>query len=285
MFKKAVVGLDLSPAEGPIMECLPNLKRWGIEDIVLVHVIRIGYAQGAGFAHEDEYAAWLNEKATHLHEAGIRVSVHVRGSGVVAEELLNVANTEGADLVIVGSRSHNLIHDIFLGSVAKDVLRKATLPVLLERIEPTADETARECEAVCKEKLSSLLLATDFSESARRAEVTALNLLPFADRACFLSIVEPIDAKADATLGTDEVRAKLATLEEEASLFTERIEIIAETGAPAKIIARVSENIGATLIILGKHGRGWFPESVIGSTAETTCCQAKRPVLMVPRVS
>jgi len=283
MFKKAVVGLDLSPAEGPMMECLPDLRRWGIEEIVLVHVIRVGYAQGAGFGHEDEYTAWLNEKATPLREAGIRVSVSVRDSGVVAEELLNAATEEGADLVIVGSRSHNLVHDIFLGSVAKDVLRKASLPVLLERIEPTADETAKECEAVCKKKLTTLLLATDFSESARRAEETALHLLPLADKACFLSIIEPVDAKTDATQRSREVCAKLEALKERVGPLAQRIELLAEIGEPAEIIARVAEKSGATLIILGKHGRGWLPESVIGGTTEVVCRQAKRPVLMVPR--
>jgi len=283
MFKKAVVGLDLSPAEGPMMECLPDLKRWGIEEIVLVHVIRVGYAQGAGFGHEDEYAAWLNEKATPLREADIRVSVSVRDSGIVAEELLNVATEEGADLVIVGSRSHNLVHDVFLGSVARDVLRKASLPVLLERIEPTADETAKDCEAVCKKKLPTLLLATDFSESARRAEETALHLLPLADKACFLSVLEPSEVKADAPKERDPARAGLGALKDRAGQAAERIELLAEIGEPAEIIARVAEESGATLIILGKHGRGWLPESVIGSTAESICRQARRPVLMAPR--
>jgi ACR3 family arsenite transporter len=43
---------------------LPDLGRWGIESVVLAHVIRIGYAQGAGYAHEDDYQAWLENDAT-----------------------------------------------------------------------------------------------------------------------------------------------------------------------------------------------------------------------------
>ena len=282
MFKKAIVGLDLSPAEGPMTECLPDLKRWGIEDIVLVHVIKVGYAEGAGFGHEDEYAAWLNEKAKASREAGIRVSVSVRDSGVVAAELLNAAAEEAADLVVVGSRSHNLVHHIFLGSVAKDVLRKTSLPVLLERIEPTADETAKECEAVCKEKLTTLLLATDFSESAGRAEETALHLLPLADKAGFLSVIAPAEAKADDPHGRDAARAKLAALKDRAGGAEKCVELLVETGEPAEVISRVAEDRSATLIILGKHGRGWLPETVIGSTAEAVCRQARRPVLMLP---
>ena len=284
MFKKAVVGLDLSPAEGPMMECLPDLKRWGIKEIVLVHVIRVGYAQGAGFGHEDEYAAWLNEKATPLRGAGIRVSVSVRDSGVVAEELLNAATEEGADLVIVGSRSHNLVHDVFLGSAAKDVLRKASLPVLLERIEPTADETAKECEAVCKKKLTTLLLATDFSESARRAEETALYLLPLADKACFLSVLEPSEVKAAAPKERDAARAGLAALKDRAGQAAGHIELLAEIGEPAEIIARVAEKSSATLIILGKHGRNWAADKIMGSTAAKVCEIARRPVLMMPLI-
>jgi nucleotide-binding universal stress UspA family protein len=65
------------------------------------------------------------------------VTTSVTASGVPADELLAVAQAEGADLVVVGSRSHNFLYEIFLGSVAKQVIRKSQLPVLIERLEPT----------------------------------------------------------------------------------------------------------------------------------------------------
>lgn len=43
MFNKALVGVDQSPAEESLLSCLPDLGRWGIQSVVLAHVIRIGY--------------------------------------------------------------------------------------------------------------------------------------------------------------------------------------------------------------------------------------------------
>jgi nucleotide-binding universal stress UspA family protein len=282
MFKKAVVGLDLSPAEKPMMDCLSDLQRWGIEEIILVHVICVGYAQGAGFGHEDDYRVWLNERAGPLRDAGLTISVQVRDSGVVADELLTIASEESADLLVIGSRSHNFVHDIFLGSVARGVLHKASLPVLLERIEPTAAGTEFVCAAVCREKLTTLLLATDFSAHARRAEAAALALVMFADSAHFLSVIESPDAPSTASSDVEWARAALEDLKEKAGGKAEQVEVIVERGEAAEVIVRVAEDTDTTLIIVGKHGGGWLPERLIGSVADSVCHAAKRPVLMMP---
>lgn len=113
MFSKALVGVDLSPAEASLLSCLPDLARWGVRSVTLAHVIEIGYGQGAGFGHEDDYRAWLEERAAPLRAAGLAVDVAVTASGVPADELLAVAAARKADLVVVGSRSRNFLREIF----------------------------------------------------------------------------------------------------------------------------------------------------------------------------
>lgn len=277
MFKKALVGLDLSPAEKPMMDCLSDLKRWGIEEIVLTHIVHVGYVDSAGYGHKDEYAAWLNERAEALSKVGFQASIEVRYSGVVADELLQAASDESADVLIIGSRSHNLVYDIFLGSVAQAVLRKADLPVLLERIEPTEEGTEMICQAMCRQNLATLMLATDFSKHAHSAETIAVELSRLADRSYFLSVVEP-DDQNDA----DTAIARLNEIKEQAGSFAERIDVCARTGEPAREIIQCAEEVDATLIVLGKHGRGWLPNKLIGSTPEQITSLCKRPVLMVP---
>lgn len=282
MFKKALVGLDLSPAEKPMMDCLSDLRRWGIEEIVLTHIIHVAYIDSGGYGHKDEYAARLTERVKTLQSEGFQASIEVRYGGVVADELLTAAADEAADLLVIGSRSHNLIHDVLLGSVAKAVVRKSTLPVLLERIEPTVKETEVVCAAVCRQKLTTLLLATDFSEHAHTAEAIAVNLAQLADASYFLSVIEP-DNHSRSDIGeSDTALAKLEKIKEQTGDFANRIEIITHSGEPAAVIAQVAENIEATLIILGKHGHGWQPKSIVGHVAERVCVLAKRPVLMIP---
>jgi len=88
MFTSALVALDLSPAEEPILDCLPDLKKWGITKVILTHVIQVGYNQLAGYGHADDYRAWLEKCAIPLREADIAVDFVVRTSGVVADEVL-----------------------------------------------------------------------------------------------------------------------------------------------------------------------------------------------------
>ncbi|TBW07769.1 hypothetical protein E0E50_16965 [Azotobacter chroococcum subsp. isscasi] len=59
MFEKALVALDLSPAEQPILDCLPALRNWGMRQVVLTHVMRVGYMQGDGMIYKQDYVDWL----------------------------------------------------------------------------------------------------------------------------------------------------------------------------------------------------------------------------------
>jgi len=159
-------------------------------------VIRIGYAQGAGYGHEDEYRSWLEKAATPIREAGLTVTTLVTASGVPADELLAVAQAQGADLVVVGSRSHNFLYEIFLGSVAKEVIRKAKIPVLIERLEPTRVGQPETCAAICSRALDRILLATDLSAQSRSAEDAAVRLAGKAGHVDCLTVLAA-DASED----------------------------------------------------------------------------------------
>lgn len=280
MFKKALVGVDLSPAERPLIGCLAELKRWGIDSLVLAHVIRVGYAQGAGFGHEDEYRSWLEKRAGPLRDAGLDVSISVTASGVPADELVSVAKGSGADLVVVGSRSRSFVHGLFLGSVATDVIRKSDIPVLIERIEPTEEGTAEGCAAVCANKLDRILLATDHSARSRSAEEAAVILAPRAATTDGLTVLSEDEASPDGeavSAAERNLSDVIRRIEAQGGRGRARV----ERGEPAEVIAKVAQE-GYSLIILGKHGQNWIEGMTIGSTAAKVCEAAKRPVLMVP---
>ncbi|MDZ7686472.1 MAG: universal stress protein [Gammaproteobacteria bacterium] len=57
---------------------------------------------------------------------------------------------------------------------------------------------------------------------------------------------------------------------------------IIEQGNAADVIARIASSGDYSLVVVGKHGRGWIKGNVIGSTAAKVCEIARRPVLMVP---
>jgi nucleotide-binding universal stress UspA family protein len=280
MFEKAVVGLDLSPAQMALLSCLPDLLRWGVRSVVLVHVVKVGYAQGAGYGHEAEYRQWLEERAGPLRDAGLSVEVEVVSSGTVADALLEIADAQGADLVVVGSRSHNMLHKVFLGSVAREVLRKSSIPVLLERLEPTEAGTAESCAAICSRSLDRVLVATDGSRHSIAAEDTAIAFAPMTIRTDYLIVVPPETSK-DSDLKEGEAQHRLEALIARLESAGGHGAALLRRGDPAETIADLGQG-DYTLLIVGKHGRGWAKGAVIGSTAAKVCEIARRPVLMVP---
>ncbi len=281
MFTSALVALDLAPAEEPILDCLPDLITWGVKRITLTHVIQVGYNQFAGYGHEDDYRNWLQKRVTPLRDAGIEVDIAVRTSGAVAEEILNTAAEVKADLVVIGSRGQSRIRGLFLGSVAREVIRKTSLPVLLEWVEPSADETRERCEAVCKHTLDHILLATDHSRHAGGAEKAAVTLAAQAKQTDLLTVITP-DALGKTPRLPIMVAAALGDIQSDLTPEARQGRLLTETGKPCEVIAKIATAQDCSLIIVGKHGQDWLESKVIGSTAAKLCETAKRPVLMVP---
>jgi nucleotide-binding universal stress UspA family protein len=277
MFTKALVGVDISPAETSLLSCLPDLARWEIASVVLAHVIQVGYGQGGGYGHEDDYRSWLEERAEPLRAAGLTVSVSVTASGVPADELLAVARAEGADLVVVGSRSHNFLHEVFLGSVAKEVIRKSDMPVLIVRLEPVQAGDAETCAAICSQALNKVLLAVDLSAQSKSAEDAAVRLAAKAGHIDCLTVLPDRATENDRQAAESRHRELIQRIEDAGGTAESRI----EQGEPSETIARVGQE-SYSLIIVGKHGKSWIGGKIIGTTAANVCETARRPVLMVP---
>lgn len=120
-------------------------------------------------------------------------------------------------MILVGSRSHNFLHRLFLGSFATEVVHHATLPVLIERIEKTEQATVETCEAVCRRNLDKVLLATDFSDQA------ALALAQKAGRIDTMAVADQELTQAQARTSLDKLKSRL---EAEGA----KTEVIIETG-------------------------------------------------------
>jgi nucleotide-binding universal stress UspA family protein len=81
---------------------------------------------------EEERQAQLVEAATRLAERGIAASL-VRRSGDPATAILDVAEQEGADLIVMGTRGRSAVERWLIGSVSTKVLHHARCSVLVAR--------------------------------------------------------------------------------------------------------------------------------------------------------
>lgn len=281
MFERALIALDLTPAEQPILDCLPALQQWGVSHVVLTHVIRIGYMLGIPLAHEKDFVEWLHKCAQPLRDQGLAVDTQVRSGAVPADEILAAAGETGSDLIVIGSRGENILSKLFLGGVAREVIRKTKLPLLLEWIEPSAGKTKDRCEAVCTETLRHIVFASDFSDRSMAAEKAILALAPKARKVTCVHVTSP-EQHADGNSSDAPAQASLAELVDRINGAGGRGRGSLLSGKPSSEIARYAADEDASMIVVGKHGQNWVASMVVGSTAANLCEIAGRPVLMVP---
>jgi nucleotide-binding universal stress UspA family protein len=75
----------------------------------------------------------LEEQTQKVGEAGARVAKSHLKMGAVDEEIVILADEEGTDLIIVGSRGLGGVRRALMGSVSDSVVRHAHCPVLVVR--------------------------------------------------------------------------------------------------------------------------------------------------------
>jgi nucleotide-binding universal stress UspA family protein len=135
VFKKIVLGLDGSDHADRAIPIARDLAQEGGGEIVVVHVREIVAARGG--AHpvridEGEIQAKIDDQVKELAASGIETSIKTFAvvSGGPAHEIAAVAEAEGADLIVVGTRGHTAVAALVLGSVTLRLLHLAHCPVL-----------------------------------------------------------------------------------------------------------------------------------------------------------
>ncbi|MDP2157231.1 MAG: universal stress protein [Nitrospirota bacterium] len=87
-----------------------------------------------------EYKKLLDKKAEKvisyhreiLKKSGVTEIKTLIRDGHPADEILNTAKEEGADMIIIGSRGTRM-HNLLMGSVSREVAGRADIPVLLAK--------------------------------------------------------------------------------------------------------------------------------------------------------
>lgn len=131
----------------------------------------------------------------------------------------------------------------------------------------------------------TILLASDFSERSREAFRVACSLADETTTRLFvLHAIEPghegPEPSAEGTPGPTRQHAHEERLRAcHAPGRAVDVTYLAREGDPAELILKVSERVGADLIVLGTHGRTGLSRILAGSVAEAVMRQARCPVL------
>ena len=123
-----VVGVDTSPESLAALDLALELA--GGLDARLIAVHAVGLLEAGGYRNHPDLAA-IVEEARQRVGPGVRSSVDpVVDDGVPADVVLRVAEREGADLIVVGSRGlGGALRQ--LGSTSEALVTRSVVPVLV----------------------------------------------------------------------------------------------------------------------------------------------------------
>ncbi|WP_050616352.1 universal stress protein [Bacillus testis] len=139
MFNKILVAIDGSPMSDKALDTALSLAKWQQADLLLVHVGRsvvmpptmiIPSAENVYDAVRTAGEKILKQAKQKAEEEGFTPSAkYVEGDP--AEQIIQLAEQEQADLVVIGSRGLGNIKEMVLGGVSHKVSQHVHCPVLI----------------------------------------------------------------------------------------------------------------------------------------------------------
>jgi nucleotide-binding universal stress UspA family protein len=223
---------------------------------------------------------------------GVVIEAVIR-EGNMAGEILELATSMKADLLVIGTHGRSGFERFVLGSVTEKVLRKASCPVM------TVPRRLPDAVPAGPVLYKRILCPVDFSESSLHALKYATSMAQEADgRLTVLHVVgnefESADdvasliSDAGMTIGSfvkqreEALRQRLQEVVTTAPEFC-TMESLMTHGKPWREVLRIAAEQQSDLIVMGVQGRGaadlWF----LGSTTQHVVREASCPVLTLRR--
>jgi len=209
--------------------------------------------------------------------------------GIVWKNLSLVIEANEIDLIVVGTHGRTGLGKLLLGSVAEDILRHATCPVLTVgpkvsgRAKLPAFQSHGSNLAPVELDLRQLVFATNFAQSAPRvAEEAALLAQEFHARLTLMHVIENYSRSQIRDEQVEENLGKLRTLIPAHAQLQYTPETLVEFGNAPERILKAAEEREADMLILGARAyREVGSTHLPWSAAHHVIAQAHCPVLTI----
>ena len=131
--------VDFSPVSDDVLACAAALSEALGAELVALHVAApdpdlVGWEAGPQSVR-NQVAEQLREQHRELQARVAALSVArarpLMVQGATAESILDHAGRLGARFVVLGSHGHGKLYELLAGSVAAQVLRKASVPIVV----------------------------------------------------------------------------------------------------------------------------------------------------------
>lgn len=284
-FENILFATDFSTAAGHAVPYIKKIAKHYQSNLVALHVrppVVSPMIMPGTWPAELETAKALEEK--HREEildsfAGIPTQVLIE-EGDIQSRLNTTIQDNNIDLLVIGTRGRTGLTKLLLGSVAEEIFRTATCPVMT--VGPHSDSSRR-----AGSEFREILYATDFSPESHRAAAYAVSLAQeFQARLILLHVVP--EAKAGDLVSWSDVQTSSKALlrqlvPPEAQAWC-KPEYFVEHGDPAERILDLAKLRETDLIVLGVQPEQGVPGAATHlpiATAHKVVSRATCPVLTV----
>ena len=283
-FKKILFPTDFSSNADKALAHALRLADFENGEVIVQHVVGDYFEKHTHWAtlfdlHElqkymDGYVDAHMKKVMPKETGGVRVRTLI-SKGKPAEEIAGLAEREIVDLVVMGSAK---------GVVTNKVIRMTNRPVLaISAGQPKPEEMGLQ-------KLTKILVATDFSAHSKRVVEYAFDLKRIFNATIYmLYVIETSHAiewairQGHFTNAMDKMREwagnQLVNLTPDEFIKDPTVIRLVETGSPGDMIADVAFEVGADLTILGTHEYGTVHKHLIGTTTDKLLTRTSTPIL------
>lgn len=266
--KKILFATDLSARCDRALDRSAALAAQWQSALVVLHVLEDFEAEALGIATVPSWRRTSNpvdlawkELHADVSEVSDRARVLI-SKGNPADVILTTAEQEGCDLIVIGIARDELLGRFSLGGTVDRLLRRTGVPLLVVKNRP-------------RTPYQHIVVATDFSPSARHALEAAARLFPGQPLTLFHAFDSPM-----AGLMTDAatfMKDRRAAAERELHLFLETVDkpetwqapnVLIEHGAADGLLRNYVRDKQADLVVLGTQGRSAIAEVLVGSVAK-----------------
>ena len=257
--------LNLAKSTGStvfLLEVLFYLAGYELQspDTLAPPMVNMELMQGQETAVRERLEAWK----TKVAREGVLLTPRVRTGSSAYEGILDEAGESQPDLIIMGRHGYTGLTRLLMGSVTARVIGHSPCDVLVVPRGVGLD-------------FNRLLVASDGSIFSEAAWTEALLLAKTMGSALIGVAVATSDR--DIPVATEVVR----NLEAAATAQGIALDTMIPMGRPEEGIVKAAEFKGASLIIVGSHGRTGLKRLLMGSVAERVIGHAKCPVLVVKK--
>lgn len=279
-FRKILVATDFTARGHLAVQRAIRLPLAKGASIILAHVLPPNIPSKYKAAIEKQARGSLHRLAYRIarkHQKAANVTVvPLLLEGISYDEIVRLAHSEKAELIVIGRHGQRIIRDLVLGSTAEKIIRKANLPVLIVNRKVSAPYVRP-------------IIAVELADTPRSA--IGLTLCVVGPNAA-ITLVHALNVPFERYIGDAQLDAYRRECQDRASskisaalnAFADEIQsnVVVKRGDARSVLVKEIDERAADLIVLGTHGGNGFSRALLGSVTEYVVRSVECDALVCP---